>query len=147
MPEVLILEDDCVPAPHFKKNWKVVKEWLDNNPELWDIYSGAATNIVMPSFVSEHKGVKFYNPMWSVAAHFIVIPQRMYSNLIKYYERVSIGAKLISILAPDVHNNLFKTVISYPFLAYQEYGYSNVSRKTRNRRKNFKNAEMLLHKA
>jgi hypothetical protein len=47
-------------------------------------------------------------------------------------------------LSPDVFNNALKTIISYPFIAIQADGYSNVKKEHRSRRKTFKNSENTL---
>jgi GR25 family glycosyltransferase involved in LPS biosynthesis len=145
LSEVLILEDDCLPKRGFKQRWATIKEWLDANPTKWDIYSGGATHIYMPKLIGESKDIKFYNPMWSTCAHWIYIQSRVYDKLLDHYKQYSFACKYFPLLNADIHNNLFKTVISYPFLAYQESGFSNLSKTRRNREKVFKEAERALH--
>jgi len=141
LDEVLILEDDCLPVKGFMKKWIVIKKWLDSNPDKWDIYSGGAHQILLPESIGEANGVKFYDPAWSVAAHWIYIQKRSYDKLLKHYKRFSFGANYWSKLGVNVHNNLFKTVISYPFIAYQDSGFSDINKRKRSTRKLFRNAE------
>ena len=37
---VLIFEDDNKPLPEFNKRWLIIKKWLDNNLDKWEIYNG-----------------------------------------------------------------------------------------------------------
>ena len=141
LANILIVEDDCLPVKNFSELWENVKGWLDSHEDNWDIYSGGAQNILFPKFVGEAEGVKFYDPIWSTAAHFLYIPARSYSKLINHYSTYKYATKIAPILCPDVHNNLFKTIISHPFVAYQDSGYSNIRKTRRNRKKNFKEAE------
>jgi hypothetical protein len=141
LPNILILEDDCVPREGWMKLWPEVVAWLDANPDKWDIYSGGAWQIHFPKTVGRSKSVVFYDPAWSVAAHWLYIPERAYAGLIDYYTRVSGLTSVVPALGIDVHNNAFKTVVSYPFMAYQEDGFSNIKGTRRNLVKQFKNAE------
>lgn len=146
LSEVLILEDDCLPKKGYLKLWSSIKEWLDSNPDKWDIYSGGAHTIIMPHLIDTYKGIKFYDPLWCVAAHWIYIQKRSYDLILKHYMQYSIGAKFWYKLAPDIHNNFFKTIISYPFIAYQEPGFSNLRKTKRDTRKIYRNAETKLSK-
>jgi GR25 family glycosyltransferase involved in LPS biosynthesis len=142
MEEVLIIEDDCLPKRGFEKKWKLIKSWLKMNPDKWDIFSGGSHSVFLPDLVGETHGIKLYNPMWAVAAHWLFIPKRAYDKVLNYYEKVSIGANYIPFLGIDVHNNFLKTIISVPYIAYQDNGYSNISKKNRSTRKKiFRNSE------
>jgi GR25 family glycosyltransferase involved in LPS biosynthesis len=144
LSEVLILEDDCLPTKGFEKRWATIKEWLDKHPTKWDIYSGGATDIYMPHPIGESGSIKFYNPAWSTCAHWIYIQSRIYDELLDHYNRYSFACNYITALNADIHNNLFKTVISHPFVAYQDSGFSNLTKTRRNRRKQFEDAEKEL---
>jgi len=142
----LILEDDCLPVKGFLKKWAIVKSWLDKHPDKWDLYSGGALNIVMPGLVGQSKGIRFYNPMWSTTSHFIYLHKKSYDLVLNHYKKFSFFTKFIPILGVDVQNNLVKTVISSPFLAYQDSGFSDIRRQTRKREKEFSNTENRLEK-
>lgn len=141
---ITILEDDCLPLTNFTSKWQKIKTWLDNHPTEWDIYSGAATHIFMPDLIGEYKGIKFFNPLYSLSAHFIHIPKRSYEKVLNHYNNFIFTSKLSNMLASDVFNNMLKTIISYPFIAIQDDGYSNVTKHHRSRRKTFKNSEKVL---
>jgi len=37
---ILIFEDDNMPLENFNSNWFIIKEWLDNNRDKWDVFNG-----------------------------------------------------------------------------------------------------------
>ena len=135
LANILILEDDCLPVK--LDVWPKIKEWLDTHKEEWDIYSGGAQNIYFPNPVGETDGVKFYDPLWSTAAHFIYIPRRSYNKVISHYSNFKYVTTLVPFVSTDIHNNFLKEIVSYPFVAYQDSGYSNVSKTRRDRKKGF----------
>ena len=139
LANILILEDDCLPVN--LDVWPKIKEWLATHKEKWDIYSGGAQNIYFPNPVGETDGVKFYDPLWSTAAHFIYIPRRSYNKVISHYSNFKYVTTLVPFVSTDIHNNFLKEIVSYPFVAYQDSGYSNVSKTRRDRKKDFRKAE------
>jgi hypothetical protein len=139
LDNILILEDDCLPIN--LDIWPKIKMWLDTHKEKWDIYSGGAQNIYFPISVGETDGVKFYDPVWSTAAHFVYIPQRSYNRVITHYSKFRYLSTIIPSITTDIHNNFLKTIISYPFVAYQDSGYSNLKRTRRDRKKDFRDSE------
>ena len=139
LDNILILEDDCLPVN--LDIWPKIKRWLGAHKEKWDIYSGGAQNIYFPNPVGETDGVKFYDPVWSTAAHFVYIPQRSYKRVISQYSNLMYLSTIFSSITIDIHNNFLKTIISYPFVAYQDSGYSNLKKTRRNRKKDFRDAE------
>jgi len=141
LPNILILEDDCLPRKGWAKLWPEVVAWLEANPDKWDIYSGGAGHMYFPKTVGRSESVVFYDPMWATSSHWLYIPERVYAGLIDYYTRVSGLTSVVPALGIDTHNNAFKTVVSYPFMAYQENGYSNIRGTRRNLEKQFKNVE------
>jgi hypothetical protein len=147
LEEILIVEDDCLPKRGFEKKWESIRLWLEINPDKWDLFSGGSHSVILPDLIGEIDGIKIYNPLWAVAAHWIFIPQRSYDKVLEYYSKVSIGANYCSLLGVDVHNNFLKTVISVPFIAYQDDGYSDISKgKRRTRKKLFRNCEKSISK-
>jgi hypothetical protein len=144
LANVLIMEDDCKPRPGWARRWRLIRQWLDVNPDAWDIYSGGAWQIVAPRKIAAFDGITIYDPLWAVSSHWLYIPERSYDKLLEHYIQASHLTKYVGLLGIDVHNNLFKTVTSYPFLAYQASGYSNISQKSRNVETMFGNAESRL---
>jgi len=148
---ILILEDDCLPAPGWKKNWKSVKKWLDDNPSKWDIYSGGSrggsflfqdfTDMIglYPRKIGEvGESTIFRYPFIALGAHWVYIPKRSYKKLLDYYDKVSFLTKYVPMLGVDIHQSLaFNVVSSYPFVAYQRSGHSTL-------RKTYRNVEKLM---
>jgi hypothetical protein len=149
LPAVILMEDDCLPTPGWEKRWVAVQEWLDNHPESWDIYSGGVWQILEPVEIGRagtRGEIVMYDPMWSVAAHWLYIPERSYDKLLSYYERVSGVTAVIPLAGINVHNNFFKTVTSYPFMAYQDSGFSDIQTRDRELENAFTQAEARLRK-
>ena len=144
LANILIIEDDCLPRPGWARRWRRIRLWLDQNPDAWDIYSGGSWQIVAPRKIAAFDGITMYDPLWAVAAHWLYIPERSYDKLIDHYTQASHITKYVGLLGIDVHNNLFKTVTSYPFLAYQKSGRSNIAQKHRNVETIFGTAESHL---
>jgi GR25 family glycosyltransferase involved in LPS biosynthesis len=144
LPYILILEDDCLPAVGWKSNWQKIKKWLDSHPKKWDIYSGGAHGIVFPNEIGRKDGIKYYDPLWSVGTQWLYIAERSYDMILSHYDKYNFTAKLWVPFGNDAHNNLFKTVITCPFLAYQDSDNSDIGKKYRNQRKTYKNAERKL---
>ena len=144
LPNILILEDDCLPVAGWKTKWQKIQKWLDSHPKKWDLYSGGSHHIKFAKEIGRKDGIIYYDPLWSVAAHWLYIPERSYNMLLSHYEKYNFTAGIWSMLGIDTHNNLFKTVITHPFVAYQESDYSNLHKSYRNLRKTFKNSENRL---
>lgn len=144
LPEILILEDDCLPVPGWRSQWRRIQKWLKSNPEKWDIYSGGAHFIFNAKQIGQEDDITYYDPAWSVAAHWLYIPERSYSMLLDYYQKVTGLTKTFSLLGIDVHNNFFKTVITCPFIAHQDSGISDIVKTVRDNKKTFTNAEASL---
>jgi len=139
LANILILEDDCLPVN--LEIWPKIKAWLNTHKDKWDIYSGGAQNIYFPNLVGETGQIKFYDPVWSTAAHFLYVAQKSYNKVISHYSNFKYVTNLVPFVSTDIHNNFLKTIVSYPFVAYQDSGYSDVSKTRRNRKKDFRQAE------
>jgi len=141
LENVLLLEDDCMPTAGWKARWPKVRSWLDENPDKWDLYSGGNWAIWFPHEVGRIDDIRFYDPVYSLAAHWLYVPQRSYEFLIDYYSRIVTLAPVLPLVGIDHHNNLFKMVISEPFMAYQKSDFSNTKHTYRNTERMFSQAE------
>jgi hypothetical protein len=142
----LILEDDCLPVRGFLKKWHIVKEWLDSHSEKWDLYSGGALNISAPKLLGRSRGIKFYDPFWFTSSHFIYLRKKSYDLVLNHYKQFSFFSTFIPILGIDNLNNFLRTVVSSPFVAYQDSGFSDIRRRTRKLKKEFSNSEEKLER-
>jgi hypothetical protein len=152
LKNVLILEDDCALQKGWKQNWKIIKEWLDNNLDKWDIFSGGNTNVYFPKEVARlNKDITLYDPIFSTASQWIYISENNYNKIIKHYTYAlnicKTMGKVVHPVTSDVYNNLLKTLISYPFLSYQYQSMSDTVNHIRtSHTKKFINSEKYLKK-
>ena len=128
LPYLLVLEDDCKPAPDFVKNWPTIQSWLKSNLNEWDIYSGGSLNIIDPFVVGYKENITFYRPKSTWSSHFIYIHRNSYDAAIKKY-RAAYGPKQDKIVATDSINSQLKLIISHPFVAHQNNSKSTITRK------------------
>lgn len=141
LESVLILEDDCLPRKGWAKQWAEVRTWLDSHPEEWDIYSGGAWggNSTLQSLSEmfgtgpspiENAGENtiFKYPILTLGAHWLYVPKRSYTKMLPIFTRLSGLPTLDKRLGMDLLNGLFfRTVSSYPFIAYQHSSFSNIN--------------------
>jgi len=146
LPNILILEDDCLPTSGWRKRWVSICKWLEDNPDKWEIYSGGNSYIWFPQEIDEIDNIKLYSSMYNLAAHWIYVPRRSYDKIIEYYSFIANMPSILQFIPVDHINNTLQMVISHPFMAYQRSDYSNITRKYRNRKKIFLNAEKSLRK-
>jgi len=157
IPNVLILEDDCLPAKGWEENWIQVKKWLDTHEDQWDVYSGGAyawndlfqdiTDFIglNPSEIA-HVGdnIIFKYPIVSHGGHWIYYNHKSYTKLINYFENlIHFRKRFIDyhFMNVDVNHMFFNTISSYPFIAYQQTGYSIVEKKKLDREKRIRRYE------
>lgn len=151
---ILILEDDCLPAPKWKTLWPEVQSWLHAHPEAWDIYTGGAWggNATFQSITSffgfepaeigrTKNSILFEYPLVTHGGHWLYIPNRSFTPLLNHYKRYASLVHLIPYFKTDVHNAFFKTITSYPFVAYQTSSFSNLERQFIPREKELKSYE------
>lgn len=146
LDNVLLLEDDCMPTAGWRSRWTKICSWLHENPDKWDLYSGGNWAIWFPHEVGHIDDIKFYDPAYSLASHWLYVPQRSYDKLIDYYSWVLNMSPILPTVAIDQHNNLFKMVISHPFMAYQKSNYSNTRHRYLNTERMFSLAEKSLRR-
>lgn len=122
---LLILEDDAVPEPGWHKRWLEHKEWLDNNLDKWDIYNGGAHQLKKCYGVQEFTDSVMLDSQRCSASHFIYINCEAIPRLLNWENhKMDIDVWFGS--------TGFKLYCSYPILAKQADGYSNIMSLTRN---------------
>ena len=70
--------------------------------------------------------------------------ERVYKKAIKYFKSVCSQTKYAPELGIDIQMHSLKTIISYPFVAYQESGYSNLQKSNRHLEELFQRSEESL---
>jgi hypothetical protein len=116
---ILILEDDCILEPDGWKNWIKTKNYLDNHLDLWEVFNGG---IVSPGDI--HNVIKL-NGLFLVkdtgggGCYFF------YINVDKAYDKIVdwVITKQDIDLYYSYHFNYW---ISYPLIAIQRNGYSDI---------------------
>ena len=130
LESILIMEDDCKPLKHFEKRWGIVKKWLDNNKDKWNIFNGGVITPIESKLIEviDDKN-KIYTSNGGSALQFVIYKKESYDTVLNWsYEKDSII---------DWYINRMKNKYVYidPPLALQHNGVSN----TNNKMKNFTN--------
>jgi len=124
-PWVLILEDDCLPAPDGKERFLELLPSLWEKREEWDIFNGGA-EIYQSSWIL--RIVQRYPPLFHVKAimtHFILVPQRMYDTILETTPATT---------AIDFYYmNNYRIWCTVPHIAIQKPGKSDVGNADDNR--------------
>jgi len=141
---ILLLEDDCLPTPGWQERWELVKKWLDGNPQLWDIYSGGTSSYYYPNEIGHMENIRFFRPKNTFGAHWVYIPARSYDMVINAYKKHKHTTRVKPTFGIDIINRYVKRVISYPFVAYQDDGFSNLKNEVRSRKQLFMKTEKSL---
>jgi hypothetical protein len=116
---LLILEDDCLLEPNGWNNWIKIKNYLDNHLDDWEVFNGG---IVSPGDI--HNVVRL-DDLFLVkesgggGCHFF------YINIDKAYQKIMdwVITKQEIDLYYSFHFNYW---VSYPLLAIQRNGYSDI---------------------
>ena len=139
MPNILILEDDCCPAPNFSENWPKIKDWLHTHLDEWDLYTGGSVVIKDPVIIEQSDTISFIKPKFGQSTHFVYVNSKSYNRIIEEYLH-----SFTYNLAIDTVNYRLKCIISYPFLAYQSSGKSTLTKKYADTYKMLENKEREL---
>lgn len=141
---ILLLEDDCLPTPGWQERWALVKKWLHENPKLWDIYSGGTSSYHSPKEVGHIENIRFFQPKNTFGTHWVYIPARSYDMMINVYKKYKNTTRVKPTMGIDIINRYVKRVISYPFVAYQDDGFSDLKNEVRSRKRLFNKTEKSL---
>jgi len=133
LPWVLVLEDDCQPAPEFTERWPVVRDALLTQSS-WDIFLGGPTYVQGPI---KPKGPHLYEIDRGFALHFYVL------NAIAYEKAIAWN--------PDRHgpidvyySNQYRVVTTYPLLATQRPSLSDIKKEDRDYSDHFEESDQIL---
>jgi len=144
LPAIIMLEDDCVMKPGWKERWLHIKEWLEAHPDDWDIYSGGAQAYGDAKEVGHIGSIRLFQPKWCHGGHFIYIPARSYDLMLAEYKKHAATTRADPAVGADMINGYLKRLISYPYVAYQEDGMSNIETKVVKRREQYRKTERKL---
>ena len=115
------MEDDNDFIDDFNIKWNIIKSYLDNNLNEWDIFNG---NIVLPGYVSKCKilneSIHLINFVNNTKTNFIYYNQNIIPTFIKYVENVIFQINYQNqdwII--DRFFNIFNLTTSVPFISYE----------------------------
>ena len=123
MDSVLIFDDDCKPLDKFNERWILVKKWLNDNNEKWEIFNGGL-KIVQGSetqligtidennrILTIHKGIH---------TQMVLYKKESYDRILEWdYDKNWL------IDFNYINTNKFKTVYVEPPLTMQKEGFSD----------------------
>lgn len=137
MPTVLIIEDDNKPTDNFDKRWQIVKKWLDNNKDKWEIFNGGGAWYRFEQEIHEkifdiklkyklEENINLFNCASVLRANFVYINSSVYDKVLKWSRDLPDKnvTKCIDIYIGN--RNYFNILCIYPFLGTQENGVSDL---------------------
>ena len=124
-PWVLVLEDDCLFRAGAKERFEALLPVLWNRRNEWDIFNGGGSYIFKTEVVQKNPILLQFK---SYAAHFILHQERNYDKI-----QQEAKGKIIDVYYRD---NLVQWS-TYPHLAIQSSGFSNLSNKNKNHNHTF----------
>ena len=123
MKTVLILEDDCIAESGWFNRWVSIKEYLDNNLDKWEVFNGCIYNLVDKEYVMSIGDTALLKGSIGGASHWV------YLNLNAYEKFMTWVDEDIDLFYND--GKKFKVLCSYPFIALQESGFSDLMNQER----------------
>lgn len=154
LPTVLIFEDDNKPTENFDKRWQIIKKWLDNNTDKWEIFNGGGAwheyeheghekefDIQLKYKMEEN--INLFNCKKVLRTNFIYINSSAYDKVLKWSRDLPDKDVTFCIDTYIGNRKYFNTLCIYPFLGTQENGVSDLMKIDKNtteedkRRNNF----------
>jgi hypothetical protein len=125
LPTVLIFEDDNAPEPNSFENWTIIKNYLDSHMDMWEIFNGGMRNISsIQKMIDLGGGIKLIKPTGGYSNNWIYINKSVYDKILSWE---ALGKPLIDLWFA----NSFNVWCSYPFLALQHSGESDIEKNYR----------------
>ena len=85
MDSILIMEDDCKPLKHFNKRWPIIKKWLDENRDKWNIFNGGPITPMEQKMQYDINGKnKIYTSNGASALHFVLFSKESYDMILQW---------------------------------------------------------------
>jgi GR25 family glycosyltransferase involved in LPS biosynthesis len=131
-PWVLILEDDCLFQRNGMERFQELLPILWERRDEWDVFNGGSIYIHKACKVLEEPPL-FQLKSWS--AHFLLVNNHAYNRLLG----------LVKDHRADHFDKLrIRSWGTYPHIAIQQKGYSNIEKKQRNSRPKFHMSDKIL---
>ena len=143
LPTVLIFEDDNKPTENFDKRWQIVKKWLDNNTDKWEIFNGGGAWALFENESHEkefdiqlkykmEENINLFNCKKVLRTNFIYINSNAYDKVLKWSRDLPDKDVTFCIDTYIGNRNYFNTLCIYPFLGIQENGVSDLMQVNKN---------------
>uniref|UniRef100_A0A6C0IFU7 Glycosyltransferase n=1 Tax=viral metagenome TaxID=1070528 RepID=A0A6C0IFU7_9ZZZZ len=146
MKTLLIFEDDNKPLEGFDERWQIIKNWLDNNLDKWEIFNGGArfpdwqeyekkttssyADTTHLKYLIDNKEYLFEAP-FIVSANWIYINSSAYDKVLKWESMIN-DTPFVPLDQYMTKTEYFKCIFSIPHLALQENGKSDTSMNSQN---------------
>lgn len=132
-PWVVILEDDCLFQKDGKKRFEQLLPILWQRRKEWDIFNGGSFYFTkVCKFLEEPPLFKL--KAWS--SQFILAHYGSYKKLIREIHQ--------NLRVDWYHKERLRVLCTYPHIAIQEKGYSDLDKRVKNTRKNFSMTDSIL---
>jgi hypothetical protein len=123
---ILIFEDDCKPINDFDKRWQIVKKWLDNNLDKWEVFSGGintpSTSEIRLEYSLEND-IQLFSSTHGWGMHWTYLNPSIFDKVLQFDFELHGPLDLYL----NSKNN-FKFLVIYPFIGIQEEGMSNITK-------------------
>ena len=137
----LVIEDDCqltTTPENFIKEWKIIKDWLDNNLDRWNIFYGGCANVKSTDvygIIQKLPNVELIQLEYATSTHFTYYNKCMYDKIINYTPVNNTFTSNTS------NNNYFpidviisqkargRIITKIPFLAIQREDFSDLEKR------------------
>ena len=85
MDSILIMEDDCKPLKYFNKRWPIVKKWLDENRDKWNIFNGGPVTPMGSKLLHDiDEYNKIYTSDGASCLHFVLFSKESYDTVLQW---------------------------------------------------------------
>lgn len=119
----LVLEDDCELIGNYISKWKIIKEWLDEHSDVWDIFLGGTTGITIEC-ISEcvNPELDLIRLREALTCHFIYYNKNIFDQVINLDPTI----EPIDVALSKTFRN--RIVIRVPFIAKQSTSFSDIEK-------------------
>ena len=140
---ILILEDDCKPEPKFEEHWFIIKDYLDENLDSWEVFNGGICGVESIS-----RCIKIptdTDPLYIVKEKGGCFSHWLYLNVEKAYEKLMLWD--VNKMEIDLYySHCFNHYTCFPLLAEQHSGYSDIGSREKDWSLNFMMAKLSLRR-
>jgi hypothetical protein len=124
---VLIMEDDALPVAGWYEKWIEQKEWLDGHLDQWDVCNGGSFGLIECHNILKLKKSFLIRGERACAGHFLYLNLNALDEFLKWpSEKIDIDMYYC-----NVFTKRFKLHCSYPLMAIQDDGFSDIIQENR----------------